>query len=138
MKSFHIKKFLKGEYNCAEIIDYFRGNIRHYLYYSNYMSWLLPEHISDQINMRIKLMNPECYNKGECVVCGCKTLNLQMANKSCEDDCYPPIMSKKDWTGFRSGITTYEDDNYMWKCTNDIVTCFDKKNRYKIRKRRKL
>lgn len=137
MKSFHIKKFLKGEYTCAEIIDYFRGNIRYYLYYSKYMSWLLPEYIGDQINMRVKLMNPECYNKGECVVCGCKTLNLQMANKSCDDNCYPPIFNKSTWKRFCDG-ETWEDENYMWKYYHGIITCFDKKNRYKIRKRRKI
>lgn len=42
-------------------------------------------------------MNILCYERGECIECGCQTTALQMANKTCEGNCYPPMMSKKVW-----------------------------------------
>lgn len=34
-------------------------------------------------------------------MCGCKTPNLQMSNKTCENGCYPPMMNKKVWNHFK-------------------------------------
>ncbi len=75
---------------------YIQGNIRYKLWYSKY-SWLIRKHIREQIDMRIKSMNRECYNSGSCIKCGCKTTHLQMCNKACEGNCYPGMMNKKDW-----------------------------------------
>lgn len=54
-------------------------------------------HIREQIEYRIKVMNPECRNSGSCIKCGCMTTALQMCNKSCEGLCYPPMMNKYYW-----------------------------------------
>ena len=79
------------------IIAYIQGNIRYRLYYSYWLSWLIPNHIHQQIDMRINTMNSECYLTGSCMLCGCMTTHLQMANKSCNGDCYPIMLDKKDW-----------------------------------------
>lgn len=42
-------------------------------------------------------MDPECYVKGQCKMCGCTTTALQMANKSCPKPCYPKMMNRKQW-----------------------------------------
>lgn len=75
---------------------YIQGNIRHALYYSNY-SFLLPKHILEQIMYRINKMDVRCYRQGSCIMCGCSTTALQMADKACDKPCYPNMMSKKEW-----------------------------------------
>jgi hypothetical protein len=42
-------------------------------------------------------MNMLCYTKGSCVACGCTTTELQMCNRACDKDCYPPMVNKKTW-----------------------------------------
>jgi hypothetical protein len=34
-------------------------------------------------------------------MCGCMTTALQMCNKPCEGDCYPSMMSKKQWKVYK-------------------------------------
>ncbi|MGL6108266.1 MAG: hypothetical protein ACRC03_19260 [Romboutsia sp.] len=64
-------------------------------------------------------MNKECLNKGACIKCGCRTTELQMCNKACNDNCYPRILSKKEW----KFITTYSfiilEDNIKFKIENN-------------------
>lgn len=123
MKLIHIKRFFKGEYSINDIIDFFRGNIRYWLWYNKYkLHVLIPLHIRQQINMRINIMDKECYNSGSCKLCGCKTTHLQMANKSCEKPCYPPIMKKKVW---KTWISSKEEINKL-----SIVVSFKKENHY--------
>jgi hypothetical protein len=62
------------------------------------------QHIFEQINWRIGVMNKECYAKGQCIKCGCETTALQMAAKSCEGDCYPPLLNKDRWRLFKAGL----------------------------------
>lgn len=33
-------------------------------------------------------------------MCGCKTPNLLMANRACEDNCYPKIITKNIWNNY--------------------------------------
>ena len=47
-------------------------------------------------------MNPICYNQGSCISCGCETTMLQMANKSCDNRCYPEMKNKRDWNNFKN------------------------------------
>ena len=90
-----IKKIWKNRKN---IIPFFQGWYRYRIYYSSGpLRFLMRDHIRTQITTRIESMNRECYNSGSCVVCGCATTALQMANKSCEGYCYPPMMSKSEW-----------------------------------------
>jgi hypothetical protein len=58
-------------------------------------------------------MKDECYQQGSCTMCGCRTTALQMANKSCDYPCYPPLMNKRKWKNF----VTYKStmiDNRIW------------------------
>lgn len=101
MKMYHVMSFLKLEYSFADIVDFFRGNLRYQAYYSKYFKWLIRTHILEQIDHRIVVMDRDCYNNGSCKVCGCNTTHLQMANKACEGDCYLPLMKRKEWRKFR-------------------------------------
>lgn len=83
-------KFIK------DIYYYIQGNLRYKLFYSNFAG-LLPTHIFEQICSRIKSMDRQCYNDGQCKLCGCNTTALQMANKACDKPCYPPMLNKTMW-----------------------------------------
>lgn len=93
-----MKKILNliKRYNIVNIYSYFIGNYRYKLYYSKY-KFLIRKHILEQIEYRINSMDQECYNNGQCKICGCKTTALQMANKACDKPCYPLMVSKKFW-----------------------------------------
>ena len=117
MELTHWKKLIKGEYSLKDVIDYFRGTIRYYLYYHDF-DYLIRKHIKEQYLMRIKVMDTDCRMNGYCKLCGCKTTALQMANKSCEKPCYPKMVNKKTWNEFKSNQKKiYEQDKnflYVW------------------------
>lgn len=84
------------------VISYLQGWSRYHIYYSkNWLgidiSWLIRKHIKEQIVVRINSMNKQCYYDGSCKECGCSTTALQMANKACDGDCYPKMLSKSIW-----------------------------------------
>ncbi len=81
------------------IIAYLQGNIRYKLWYSK-LRWIIPNHIQEQITMRIDYMKLDCYCNGVCTECGCITTALQMANKPCDGACYPEMMNSRDWHKF--------------------------------------
>ncbi len=58
---------------------------------------MIRDHIKEQIDYRIEVMDRDCYNQGSCIICGCSTTALQMADKACDKPCYPPMMKKKEW-----------------------------------------
>lgn len=101
-----------GKVNLKNIIAYIQGNIRYKLYYSKY-KYLIPEHILEQIDARIKSMNQECFDSGSCIKCGCQTTHLQMANKPCDGACYPKMLDKTRWKYFKRNIMVIEDA--LWK-----------------------
>ena len=78
---------------------YVQGNLRYQLYYSKF-KFLIRDHILDQIDWRIAMMNQTCYDQGSCVECGCVTTALQMSDKACDGMCYPPMMNEKDLRKF--------------------------------------
>lgn len=80
----------------SNIKAYIQGKLRYKLYYS-YYKFLIPTHIREQIDYRIKMMDKECYNNGACKICGCETTALQMANKACPKPCYPKMVNKRKW-----------------------------------------
>lgn len=88
---------MKAKINFKNIVAYLQGHIREWLFYSKNLNWLLPLHIFEQINYRLFVMRKECFSNGECVLCGCATPALQMANKTCEGICYPVMLSETDW-----------------------------------------
>lgn len=106
---------MKAKLSIKNIIAYLQGNIRYYLYYSRF-KFLIRKHIREQIDFRIKYMDKECYENGSCKLCGCATTALQMANKSCDKPCYPPIVNKSDWESFYKGFLAlrFNNNNEVW------------------------
>ncbi len=113
-----IMKLLKGEANLIDVWHYIVGTYRYALYYNKWFGEkppLMRLHIWEQINYRIKVMNPECYKRGECIKCGCATTALQMANKSCDKPCYPEMMNRSDWKHFeRRGTRVDKHGVWIW------------------------
>lgn len=107
---------LKGKKPLSDVWFYVQGNIRYKLYYSKY-KWLLRKHIREQIEFRIQRMKPECYENGSCVVCGCETTMLQMADKSCDGKCYPAMFKAGTWKHFKEydGLNLYPFLNHHVK-----------------------
>lgn len=86
----------RKEITIKNIFAFIQGNLRYKLYYSHF-KFLIRTHIRQQIKLRIKVMDRDCYINGSCKICGCKTTALQMANKSCAGNCYPVMMNKQEW-----------------------------------------
>lgn len=64
----------------------------------------LPAHQYEQIIWRrtqVKEKSPECWEMGECIVCGCDILGKTMEDRSCEDKCYPEMMNKEQWNQYK-------------------------------------
>lgn len=98
---------MKAKVNLRNILAYITGNLRYSVYYSKYKG-LLREHIIEQIDFRIKVMDSVCYEEGSCKLCGCTTTKLQMANKSCDKPCYPTMMNRKHWRLFKISYPHYD------------------------------
>lgn len=114
-------KILTGERPLIDVWFFVQGNIRYKLWYSKYR-WLMRRHIREQIKFRIQRMKPECYEQGSCVKCGCGTTMLQMADKACDGNCYPPMLKAGAWKHFKlrmeettSMKLTYPKQNYHVK-----------------------
>ena len=105
---------MKAKINIKNIYSYIIGNYRYQLYYSKNFSWLMRNFIKRQITLRINSMDEECFNNGQCKMCGCKTTALQMANKECDKPCYPKMLSRSKWIKFvldsMFGVSTVIDD----------------------------
>ena len=87
----------------SDIFAYFQGYYRYHIYYSYPIlrRMLIRQHILEQIQWRIAVMDQECFENGSCKICGCDTTALQMANKACGKPCYPKMMNKSDWAEFK-------------------------------------
>lgn len=102
----------KKKITLNDIYSYLQGWYRYSLYYSSGpRKFLMRKHIRRQIDARIDSMNRECYNSGSCIKCGCATTALQMANKSCEGFCYPPMMNYSNWKYAKEGAKIIRDDS---------------------------
>lgn len=113
------------KFNLKDIIAYIQGNLRYKLYYSNF-AFLIRKHIREQIDIRIKSMDKECYDTGQCKMCGCETTALQMANKACDKPCYPEMMNDVDWWVFKKynklqTLSNEETWGYL-RLLNDVWT----------------
>ena len=86
----------KAKPTLKNITAYIQGNLRYKLYYSKF-AFLIRPHIKQQIDVRINSMDKQCYDEGQCKLCGCQTTALQMANKACDKPCYPRMLNKKEW-----------------------------------------
>lgn len=99
--------------NVSKVWDFLQGNVRNAIYNSKF-KFMMQDHIQEQIKFRLRVMNPECLKSGSCIECGCTTPALQMANKSCDGFCYPPMLSKRVWKSFKSGHMITRDD-MLWR-----------------------
>lgn len=124
-----------------KILAYIQGWYRYNLWYSqdkfgiNLKGWIRP-HIQEQIEMRIKSMRRSCYRNGSCDECGCKTTALQMANKACDGNCYPPMFNRLSWNVFKEAskrpiITFIKKGKYGWR-----IECGKFKNNAKLVKQK--
>lgn len=110
----------ESKVSWENIKSYIQGNLRYKLFYSKY-NWLIRDHIMEQIQMRILVMRPACFHHGACELCGCRTTALQMANKACDGDCYPTMVSKKIWKMFKSGDILFDGNtNLRWKYRGEL------------------
>lgn len=111
------------KYNLRNIKAYLQGTIRYKLYYSRF-KFLIPKHIREQIDVRINSMDPQCYNEGQCKLCGCTTTALQMANKACDKPCYPKMIKRNVWR-FIKNYKELFDGEYYWLYKNNKFYRFD-------------
>ena len=107
-----------------EVKAYITGTIRYKLWYSQ-LKFLIPLHIQEQIRARIGSMKEECFNQGQCVMCGCKTTALQMANKSCDGKCYPEMLDKEQWWALKY-TKVRRRRGETWKLEKNLFTLVKK------------
>ena len=99
--------------NFKNILAYIQGKLRYKLYYSNF-AFLIRPHIREQIEVRINSMDRECYNSGQCKLCGCETTALQMANKACDKPCHPKMFTKSEWKKIQNRAQLYDKSTWRW------------------------
>jgi len=104
------------------IVDYIQGNIRYKLYYSRFY-WMISSCVLHQIEVRINSMNKTCYSQGSCIMCGCKTTALQMSNKSCDNPCYPRMLTKKELESIKDGPLFV--DSVCWQLKNNTFIKYE-------------
>ena len=103
----------KAKPTLKNIIAYIQGNLRYRLFYSNF-AFLIRPHIREQIEIRINSMDKQCYDEGQCKICGCQTTHLQMANKACDKFCYPSMLNKEQWYVINKNLPVYDEETKFW------------------------
>lgn len=109
-----------GKYNItmSNIYSYIQGNIRLIIdkYGSDFL--MLPKHTQEQIIFRESIANPACIKDGVCL-CNCSVPELFYADKTCENECYPKMMSYNDWENFKETLEHIDNKSYplikFWK-----------------------
>jgi hypothetical protein len=92
---------MKAQINMPNILAYLQGNIRELCYFKKNLKFLIRKHIREQIQYRLYMMDDQCKKSGHCIICGCATPGLQMADKACDKPCYPAMVNKADWFTFK-------------------------------------
>lgn len=125
-----LKEQEKNEkYTLKNIWSFLQGNFRYKLFYSKF-AFIIPKHIREQIQIRINSMDRQCYQEGQCKMCGCQTTALQMANKACDKPCYPKMITNKMiWRSVKDGTMGIIDSepNSLYFTRWNIATVNDKK-----------
>ena len=107
-----LSRVFTGEAELIDVYYFIQGNIRDWLYYNK--PRLLRTHIREQIKWRIQVMNQKCYDNSSCVGgCGCDVTELQCANKTCDNYCYPFMMNKSTWNKFNKSSHFKEYTNIL-------------------------
>lgn len=128
----NLQKLRKSKKPVTDIISYFEGKYRYWAYYSKF-KWLIRKHILQQIEYRVKVMNPRCYFSGSCIKCGCETIALQMANKPCEGREYPPMVNRRRWFRFKNAHHAIRYKDCIWiflPDKNKHILYKEERNRY--------
>ena len=117
----NLRKLLNSRNPVSQARDFFEGTYRHNLYYSEYPIFrkLMRKHIKEQIEYRVRMMSADCYNNGQCTECGCETIALQMADRSCDGHCYPPMMTKRKWKKYLNHDLVFAKGGYWRASTAD-------------------
>lgn len=113
MKTIKFKDYLKFK----NIYAYLQGNFRYWIYYKcPILKFIVPNHIWEQIEVRIKSITAECYNQGFCRHCSCTVTQLQFANKPCGEPCYPVMVDRFWWTFIKNhNLYWCNETKTMWK-----------------------
>ena len=87
----------------------------------------LEPHLAEQWMWRLTKSNPVCMNHGECF-CGCPIPDLQLADKTCENSCYPEMMDKEAWESYKKehNITLETIGADFLKVAKDYPALFEK------------
>jgi hypothetical protein len=92
----NIKKFITGWYR------WFLFKLSRKKFLKGFEEFdFLPEHQQEQFKYRLSVIDSECAAAGACKICGCKIPQLQLADESCDGNCYPEMMSKIDWENYK-------------------------------------
>lgn len=107
-----------------DVKNYIQGWSRYYLFYSKEffnidLSFMIRKHIREQIVVRINSMKDICYANGQCHICDCATTALQMCDKSCEGNCYPPMMGVQQWELMSKKQRVCLIDGILWGEVNN-------------------
>lgn len=84
---------------------FIQGNRRKALI-GTWLEFLLPKHIVEQYNWRLRQAKSICLDNGKCIACGCKMPAVLLADKGCKRNCYLTMMNKKDWKRFKFRVNT--------------------------------
>ena len=79
------------------IFGYIQGNFRKFV---EDIPSAIPKHIYEQIQYRIGVMNITCLENKQCP-CACSVPQKQYEDRSCELNCYGPILKKAEWETFK-------------------------------------
>jgi len=93
--------------NFGNIKGFLQGNFRKMMTDLG-LDNTIPEHIQEQIQWRLSVMNIECYNNKECP-CKCAVPAKQFEDRSCENQCYPEMMNETDWRDYKSQHNITDD-----------------------------
>ena len=113
-------KNMKSSTTGKDVWYYIQGNVRSYMFYTNW--WFLPlhvfipVHILQQMVVRLNTIeDSKCYDKGSCKHCGCKVPALTFCDKSCGGNCYPYMMNKSNWSFFMSHKEIRNHGHWLYK-----------------------
>ena len=82
----------------ANVKGYFQGLSR--MYDSQYFNSEKPfTYLDEQFYYRITKMDGMCIKNGMCP-CQCEVPAKQWEDRACEKNCYPPMLTDKEWTNF--------------------------------------
>jgi hypothetical protein len=119
-------KIGKYDYNLKNIKSFIQANIRMFVEKHGLDFIGLDPHIQEQITFRESVANKECLKNGYCK-CNCILPDMFYADKTCEDQCYPPMLNKKEWEEFKDKLNRLEltlDENlykFWLKNINNMV-----------------